>query len=304
MFRDVFTFDYAAHERFVDPARQGAAQLWRIVLALPLAMLLTWGMARLIQSLLEALLSDEQYLALSAEADMLLSAGSVLILLFSFGLISLSLGLVVIVIHHRAASTLLGPLGVMGRQFMRSSIACALLLTLVFVLPPWGMEKPLEAGMPFSRWLALLVPGLLAVLIQTSAEELLFRGYLQQQLAARFRHPLVWLWLPSTLFGLAHYAPEIYGSNAWPVALWAMLFGLLAADLTARTGTLGPAIGLHFINNCAALLLIAPQGEMSGLALYLYPFDASDEEALRAFLPIDFMMMLLSWLAARIALRV
>jgi DNA-directed RNA polymerase subunit RPC12/RpoP len=40
------------------------------------------------------------------------------------------------------------------------------------------------------------------VLIQTGAEEVLFRGYLQQQLAARFASPIAWMVLPSAIFAL------------------------------------------------------------------------------------------------------
>jgi len=173
----------------------------------------------------------------------------------------------------------------------------------MLLLPPYGNFVSLEKGLPASRWIAFLLPALLAVFIQTSAEEVLFRGYLQQQLAAKFQSPLIWMLLPSVLFGIAHFAPDTYGSNTWIVVIWAGIFGIFAADLTARSGTLGPAIALHFATNISALLLIAPQGEMSGLALFQYEFSAADEEAIRAFLPIDFAVMLVSWLAARLALR-
>jgi hypothetical protein len=109
--------------------------------------------------------------------------------------------------------------------------------------------------------------------------------------------------IPSVLFGLAHYSPGTYGGNAWLVVIWASIFGMIAADLTARSGTLGPTIAVHFVTNVSALLLIAPQGEMSGLALYQYPFTANDESAIRSFLPIDFAVMIVCWLAARLALR-
>jgi len=43
--------------------------------------------------------------------------------------------------------------------------------------------------------------------------------------------------------------------------------------------------------------------DLSGLALYVTPFGMEDTEALRAWLPVDFAMMLVSWLAARLAIR-
>ena len=56
--------------------------------------------------------------------------------------------------------------------------------------------------------------------------------------------------------------------------IWAFCFGLAAADLTARSGTLGPAIGFHLVNNALAFLLFGQAGGMdSGLALFLFPAD-------------------------------
>ena len=141
-----------------------------------------------------------------------------------------------------------------------------------------------------------------AVLVQTGCEELLFRGYIQQSLAARFKSPLIWMLLPSILFGLAHYQPETAGDNAWLIVLWAAVFGLINADLTARSGTLGPAIALHMTTNAVAVLLISVHDQMSGLSLATIPV-ATDSAELRNWLAIDFAFMLVGWLAARLAIR-
>ena len=157
--------------------------------------------------------------------------------------------------------------------------------------------------LPLGRWTALLPLSLLAVLVQVSAEELLFRGYLQQQLAARFASPLAWMVVPSALFALGHYSPETAGDNAIWFVLWAGIFGMLMADLTARTGTLGTAIAVHFVNNVIAMLFTAMPDNLSGLALYVMPFATSDADAVAQWLPVDFAIMVTSWLAVRLALR-
>ena len=74
------------------------------------------------------------------------------------------------------------------------------------------------------------------------------------------------------------------------------------ADLTARCGNLGPALALHFLNNFAALLLLAPGEEMSGLALYRLPIEMSDP-GLVSHLPVEIGLLFILWLAARVALR-
>ena len=75
------------------------------------------------------------------------------------------------------------------------------------------------------------------------------------------------------------------------------------ADLTARSGSLGPAIAVHFCNNVSAILVVSLPDDLSGLALYLTPFGMQDTDALAAWLPVDFAMMLVFWLAARLAIR-
>jgi membrane protease YdiL (CAAX protease family) len=144
--------------------------------------------------------------------------------------------------------------------------------------------------------------GLLAVFVQVTTEEVLFRGYLMQQLAARFAHPAVWMILPSAVFGALHHDPSLGLASIWVIGS-AMLFGIAACDLTARSGSLGPAIALHFVNNASAFLLISAQDALSGLALYRLAVDLTDPTQLRNVLLIDIGVILCGWLAARVALR-
>ena len=109
--------------------------------------------------------------------------------------------------------------------------------------------------------------------------------------------------LPATLFAWGHYQPDVTGENAILIAIWAGVFGCMTADLTARAGTLGPAIAVHLFNNIFALLIVSLPGALSGLSLYLVPFDVSDADQMRAWLVVDFAAMAVTWLAARLALR-
>lgn len=294
--------DYRAHEVLVRNAR-GKAELWRIPLVLAIMMSVYWYGYDLIWRGLFRVMSDDSYRAIHDDFADILLPDTMLVLLFGFGLFWLGLILGLRVVHNRGFESLVGAPAPFWRQSKKVGLGLIGLGLAVWILPPYGFDAPLQAGLRFPVWVSFLAPALIGVLLQTSAEEALFRGYLQQQLAARAASPWVWMVLPSLLFGLAHYAPATYGANAWLVVIWAMVFGLVTSDLTARSGTLGPAITLHFVSNVSAMLVIAPQGEMSGLALYHYGFSAADEAALRAFLPIDFAMIVLSWLVARLALR-
>ncbi len=288
---------YAAHEGLVAPARR-YPELWRLVLGLVLVAAVAIFFNSILQSALATAWPEFRPGGLPAGSR----PGPMLALLGGFAFLTLGTFLAARVLQHRDPLGIIGPLPQAVRQFWRVLRLLGLLGVVVLVLPPHDFGEPLRPNLPLSRWLMLLPLSLLAVFIQTSAEEILFRGYLQQGLAARFKSPLAWALIPSLLFASGHYTPAEAGDNALLVVLWAGVFGVLMADLTARAGTLGPAIAVHLFNNVVALLIFATPGSLDGLALYHLPFDMADTERLRPWLAVDFAMMVLTWLAARVAI--
>ena len=158
----------------------------------------------------------------------------------------------------------------------------------------------LERNLPLSAWVVYLVPAVAVILLQVTAEELVFRGYLQPALAARFSSPLIWLILPSLLFGMLHWQPDKFGANAWLVVLATTLMGIVFGHVTAVTGNVSAAIGVHFANNCTGLLFVATKGELSSLSLWLNPVELSDIPATRASLIGNMVLIAIAfavWLA-------
>ena len=291
---------YAAHETLIVPARP-SAQLWRLGLGVGIAVAAFLVMSFTYFNILAVIVTQTEWPRFAAEIDAGSTPRGVLSVLGAFGLFTLALMLVMNQLHRRRLRTLLGPPGKAARDFLRVGIALTALAVLLWLLPEPGPMAP-QPGLPPLRWAALLPLSLPLVFVQISAEELAFRGYLQSQLAARFSHPLVWMAFPALLFGALHYDPAVAGPNAAAFVLAAFLFGLVTADLTARSGTLGPALALHFANNLAALLITAPQGHNFGLALQLYPFAMDDAAARATWLPYDMLTLLCAWLAARLAI--
>ena len=289
---------YARHERLVSDARP-YAQIWRLLTGLCIVVALVLIMNAVL-FVIVASLGPPSWVAefLSGTTPI-----SLLVVLFSFAFATVGVALAAKHVQHRTLGSIIGDRQDAIWQFWRVSRALLLLSAVIFLLPPYGLGMPLVPNVPWSTWLMLLPLSLPAVLVQTSAEEILFRGYMQQGLAARFRSSLIWMGLPSALFAVGHYAPEVAGDNAVLVAIWAFIFGMLTADLTARSGTLGPAIALHFFNNLSALLVIAMPDSLSGLALYHLPYSMSDTDMVRQWLYVDFALMIIGWLAARLALR-
>lgn len=226
--------------------------------------------------------------------------GMLILLLANFALLAVAPILIVRALHGRRAGTLFGPAARTIADFRTSALAG---LAAYVALSPLSLGET-QPGLPLGTFLGWLPVALIALLIQVTAEELVFRGYLQQQLAARFPTPLVWIGLPTALFAWAHHSPTDYGDNALTITMLAGAFGLLAADLTARTGTLGAAMGFHFANNVAALLLVGIDGDMDGLALRTLALDLTDPAAAVPMAIADLGSMIIGWLAVRLALRV
>lgn len=289
---------YRAHEALVRPAR-ALPQLWRLLAGLVLVMAVSLSLTTALQVVMAELFPLDWMVELSQGSSPL----AMLVMLGSFGFLALGVAMAARLFHQRGFISVTGYLPPLIWQFLRVSKYLLALGFVLFLLPPYDMGAPMQANMPLGSWLALLPLSLAVVLVQTGSEEILFRGYIQQALAARFRHPAAWILGPSALFALGHYLPVEAGDNALLIALWAGVFGVLMADLTARAGTLGPAIAVHFFNNVVALLLFASPSSLNGLALYLLPYGLDDVQALRPWMVVDFALMGVSWLVARLAIR-
>lgn len=287
---------YSAHDAYIAPAR-ARPEIWRILVGFLLIIAVYFGFILalfLVLALIAGPDGAEIWMARMVEAT---GPTGTLLLLATF--VGMAAGPIVaaLVLHKRGALTLLGPIPRTLRHFLVATGICALIYAAAFQLP--SDIQPVEA-LSWRLWLSFLPLALVAVLVQTGAEEILFRGYLQQQLAARFRSPLVWMLLPSVLFALAHYQPDVMGGNAWLVVGAVGLFAVLAADLTAKTGSLGAAWGFHFANNVSAILVVSIDGPLSGLALYTLPITG-DDPALASDLLLGMGLTLGTWLAIRLA---
>ena len=289
---------YTAHETLVSTAR-AHPQLWRLVLGLIVVIAVIILLSSLAHTTIGNLFPSPWIAGLQDGSN----PAAMLVLLGGFGFAIVGVSVAARILQKRSLLSIIGPPRVVARQFIWVSLYLMVLGAVLVLLPPYQMDAPMVPNLPALTWLALLPLSLIVVLIQTGAEEILFRGYIQQGVAARFRHPLIWLVVPSVLFALGHYVPAEAGENAALIAIWAGVFGFLMADLTARAGTLGPAIAVHFFNNIVALLLFASPTSLNSLALYLLPYEMSDAQALRPWLVVDFVMMGVSWLAARLAIR-
>ncbi len=265
---------------FYAPATKTKAP-WRLLAGLILLATVYVLMFFLIGLIAVLVLGEAKVASLAQMASNGDNPKGVILLLSSFVIAFFGLLLTVKLLHKRGLKSLLGPR--MSEVIRNFEIAFAFVFFLTLLSTPIFAFIDLPAkNMEFFTWLKWMVLGVPLLLLQVTSEELVFRGYIQQQLAARFNSRLIWFVLPSVLFGLMHYDPGTMGSNAWLVVVSAAMFGLIAADVTARTGNLGAAIGLHFANNLYAVTIVSTDGSLSGLGLYKTSFSVTDEVATRS----------------------
>ena len=170
-------------------------------------------------------------------------------------------------LHKRGLVSLLGARA--SKLAVMFVIGFAGYAVFLFLLSVAQSEMPrLDPNLDRAIWLRYLLPGLLLLLIQVSAEELLFRGYLQQQIAVRFNSVALALILPSLLFGAGHFNLDNGLTQGLMLVAITTLLGLMLAEITRRTGNLGAAIGIHFLNNMTGMFFVSFQDFAGGLALY------------------------------------
>ncbi len=111
------------------------------------------------------------------------------------------------------------------------------------------------------KFLPLLAMSLLLLPIQTSVEELVFRGYLMQGFAHLANSKIFALLLTSIIFGLIHSAnPEIEKFGFWNMQIYYVLAGLLLGIMTIMDDRLELALGVHAATNIVGALFVGYEG--------------------------------------------
>lgn len=271
-------FRPTAFQSYVRRALEGRIALWRTLCGVGLIVLVSFVFAAFISGLAVRMTRVDIGAASSAaEVMRALEAtprGAILLLAVPASMWA-GAWLAVRTFQRRRLASVLGSSGrLSGSDFRRGAAATLAAGLLLFLL-----QSALGASIPRSdialrAWLGLVLPMAALIAVQSSAEEVVFRGYLMQSLAARFRSPIVWAVLPSLAFVLLHWDP------GKPIALRLAALASIAVVafaavlLVVRTGNLAAAMGFHFANNLIPILLLGQKDRMGNTALFAAP--ASD----------------------------
>jgi len=187
-------------------------------------------------------------------------------------------------IHLRHWHTLISPTGIDWIRILKSAglwFACSAFVEFcTFLLFPDKYILTLNLG----DFLPCLLLGLCLIPLQTSLEELWFRGHLLQGIGS-------WnIWggviITSVIFGLLHGANEEL-ETIGPIALvYYVGVGVAFALITLKDNTLELPLGMHAANNIYAFLFVG------------YPSSSVPSATIWAINELNFPLMMTQWILA------
>jgi membrane protease YdiL (CAAX protease family) len=246
-------------QNYLELARQGKNEAWRSVLAV-LLMLIAWQVLGAMPSalLLVWMAFHGQLQAGSMSAvlqGMNTLAGFIALMLASvFFLAGIYLSMQFI--HRRPLRTLVTPDRSLdwGRLFQGFVVwfgLVALMSLAEALIYPGRYVWTLN----MARFFPFLFLALIFIPIQTSAEELFFRGYVLQEIGLHWKNIWVLSTISGLLFGLPHLLNPEASVNYPLLGLYYFTFGFCLAFITLRDGKLELALGAHAANNLFSVII-------------------------------------------------
>lgn len=282
-------------DQFIEPARE-RPQLWRFLVGMMIIVVVFIAVTLIVTLGVAAISPAGNY-----ESDLATgrTVPALITIFLSIGGATFGVWAAVRLLHRRGLMSVIGPIRPAMRNF---GIAACVMLALQFLwLIVWSFffdATPQNTALTTLTYLPIAV---FIVLFQSSAEEILCRGYMMQQLAARFKSPVIWFVLPQLFFAALHWDPEAMGSNIWITILALFAFGLMWADLTRITGNLGAACGWHFANNLFLMTVIGNNGQLDAIVYKVTPYTTLDAPMIVVF--VDLLVGIATWVILRRILR-
>jgi membrane protease YdiL (CAAX protease family) len=240
--------------QFIDLPKRGRNEWWRYALSLGLIVTFTLAVAIIAVEVLPLLGAQSRTAGAGIVTEPILSfieLGG-----FDFSLI-IGILLAVRLIHKRPFLTMITPdrwidWKKVGKSFGLFFALVAITTLLDYLLNPstYLLSFNPQRFLIFAPLAVVLVP------IQTSAEELLFRGYLLQSMALLTRNRAVLVLISGVLFMLPHLANPEMTAGFWSMASYYFLVGVVLTIITLRSNSLEMAMGIHAAINLFAALIV------------------------------------------------
>jgi membrane protease YdiL (CAAX protease family) len=199
-------------------------------------------------------MSDLSYYGISQNTALLL-------MLFPFVLSLLAIALLLKPLHKRSLpETINGTKSIRWRRCLFAAAAWGLLMA-VYLLIDLGIHpENYRFNFDPSSFIPLVLISVVFLPVQTTTEEVLFRGYLAQGIGAWTRRRWLAILIPGLLFGLMHAAnPEIKAYGFWLAMPQYVYFGLFFGLISVLDDGIELAMGAHAANNVFASVFVTYQ---------------------------------------------
>jgi membrane protease YdiL (CAAX protease family) len=125
-----------------------------------------------------------------------------------------------------------------------------------------------------TKFLIFLPFALILTPIQTSVEELFFRGYIMQTVGLITRIPWIPIWFSSLIFAAIHLGNPEVGANFFSLMVFYLGLAFFLAIITVKDNSLELALGVHAANNLFTILLVNPTNSaLPGHAVFNYTLN-------------------------------
>ncbi|MEM9888783.1 MAG: CPBP family intramembrane glutamic endopeptidase [Bacteroidota bacterium] len=258
---------------FLKRAKEGENDLWRYVITifvlifaatlggLPLVAVMTINGAKAGKDPvdLQKMLAEGNYEALEMSSNTFL-----FFLLLQFVFVFFALWLMVRTLHKKSFTAITTARSKVdwSRVWFGFGLWAAFLAsaeTVSYFLDPENYIWQLD----LKAFLPLLAIALLILPIQTSAEELVTRGYLMQGISLIVEYRWIPLLVTSLLFGLLHISnPEVAKYGFWVTMPGYIGIGVALAIMTLMDDGLELALGVHAANNIFGALFVTFEGSV------------------------------------------
>ena len=237
---------------YLDLAARGKTAWWRYVvtwiLAIVLAVVLL--LAVMIPLVLAGIVTHDTMTALQSPADVIPFYSGVG---GTFGAVLVGFAIAIWLIHKKS------PGDIVGRWRWRLFLAGAA-LWLVVVIAGTGLDYVLHpSGFEWTGdrlTLPFVLTAIAGLMVQTFAEEFVFRGYMTQAFLHWVKNPVFAAVLSGLLFGVLHLR------NGIPQAAAATVFGMVTAYVAIRTGGIAATYGIHLVNNVFAAIVVVSASDI------------------------------------------
>ena len=148
-----------------------------------------------------------------------------------------------------------------GRRVWHGALVWTVIAAVIVVIEHLLFPDRYYLSFDPGRFFVSLAVVLVLTPIQTTAEELVFRGYAMQGLGLLTRRPALIAVASSLVFTAPHLLnPEVHQHGVLIMAANYFVIGMLLATSALRDGRLELAIGLHAVNNVFLALIANYEG--------------------------------------------